>query len=185
MRTFLLFCFVAAFVSSVAGQVTVTNADLEQYRQERLRAQADLRANYARMGFPSPEEIARRNDESQKELVELADKLRAARLESERMDIDRDRLAVERERIQADRESALIMAQIYADQEASSGYSDGGFSTGSYGSFGGGFWNQVYRGYRGFRGFGNRGQEGYYVGGQFWPTGPRTAPRPIIGRPHH
>src|SRR5258706_14128843 len=122
MRTFLLFCFVAAFVSSVAGQVTVTNADLEQYRQERLRAQADLRANYARMGFPSPEEIARRNDESQKELVELAAKLRAARLESERMDIDRDRLAVEREWIHTDRARSLTMAQFIAGMEQVKGY---------------------------------------------------------------
>src|SRR5256885_6053305 len=104
MRTFLLVCFVAAFVSAVAGQITVTNADLEQYRQERLRAQKDLRENYARLGFPSPEEMARQNAESERQLSELADKLRTARLESERLDIERDRVAVERERIQAERE---------------------------------------------------------------------------------
>ncbi len=62
---------------------TVTNADLEKFRQKRLLAERDLRENYAEMGFDSPEEIARQNEESRRDLSEFADKLRQDRIARE------------------------------------------------------------------------------------------------------
>lgn len=67
----------------IAQTKTVTNADLEKFRQKRLKAEKDLRENYAQMGFPSPEELKRRNEESQRELSELSNILREKRLERE------------------------------------------------------------------------------------------------------
>ena len=62
---------------------TVTNADLEKFRQKRLKAEKNLRENYAQMGFPSPEELRRQNEVSQRELGELSNTLREKRLERE------------------------------------------------------------------------------------------------------
>lgn len=58
---------------------TVTNADLEKYRQERLKAEKDYRENYQRLGMPSPEELDRQREESAREMTELSAKLRYER----------------------------------------------------------------------------------------------------------
>jgi hypothetical protein len=77
--------FVLGFIFLCSGLVlaqtrTVTNADLEKYRQQRLQAEKDLRENYLQMGFPSPEEIRKQNEESRRELNEYADRLKELRL---------------------------------------------------------------------------------------------------------
>jgi hypothetical protein len=87
---FVVFLSVAA--GSVVGQTrTVTNADLEKFRQERLKAEKDYRENYARLGFPSPEELQRRSEQSSKETSELAAKFRTE--ERQRFDAERNRRA--------------------------------------------------------------------------------------------
>ena len=60
---------VATFSSGLEGQGlaipelgisqtrTITNADLEKYKQKRLAAEKELRENYRELGFPSPEEL--------------------------------------------------------------------------------------------------------------------------------
>ena len=157
-------CLTAGLTASTAGQArTVTNIDLDRYRQQRVRAEQDLKDNYAKLGFPSPEELAKRNAESQKALFELADRFRQERLE--------------RERIEAERQAATIQfATAVLNTRAAYAppfYGDGGVVlAGGFGGFGRG---------RAFRGF--RGQPGYYAGGQFWPTGPRTPVRPLIAIP--
>ena len=45
------------FVSAQTARRTVTNADLEKFRQKRLAAEQNYRDNYERLGFPSPEEL--------------------------------------------------------------------------------------------------------------------------------
>jgi len=72
---FLVFIFVASAMLVSAQRRTVTNADLERYRHDRVQAQADLRENYDRLGFPPPDEIARRNEKSRREMLELSAKL--------------------------------------------------------------------------------------------------------------
>ena len=74
--------------SAFAQTKTVTNADLEKYRQARLAAEQELRENYEALGFPSPEELDRRNEESSRRLADLAQRLR-----------ERDRREAARQRI--------------------------------------------------------------------------------------
>ena len=88
--------FFVVFLSVGAGSMlaqtrTVTNADLEKFRQERLKAEKDYRENYAKWGFPSPEELQRRSEQSSKEISELAAKLRAEDLEQQRLAAERNR----------------------------------------------------------------------------------------------
>ena len=154
---FLVFIVLAAVMAAVA-QRTVTNSDLERYRQTRVQAEKDLRENYARLGFPSPDAITRRNQESRKELLKLSARLSAERLEQERLD--------------AQVQQAMWLADAARQQYAGGQvayYDSGAFFPGYY--LGGG------------RLFGSRPryqQPGYFAGGQFWATGPRTPPRPMI-----
>lgn len=87
--TILLGLFAAFSLSAFAQTRTVTNADLEKFRQKRLAAEREYRENYARLGFPSPEELNRRNEESARRLTELSEQLRAERLEAERAEAAR------------------------------------------------------------------------------------------------
>ncbi len=81
--------------SAAAQSRTVTNADLEKFKSERLKAAAEYRENYARWGFPSPEELDHRREKSRIESEKLSAELRASRLESERLEAQRQ---TERER---------------------------------------------------------------------------------------
>jgi hypothetical protein len=145
-----LFCL-AGVVPALAQTKTVTNSDLEKYRQQRLQAQREYRENYEKWGFPSPEELERRNEKSKLEMQQLSEKLLAERLESESMQMQRE-LAAQRDR--------LVTEPVEVGT-----YSDGYFP--GYGSL---YYANQYRGRR-------RGQTqyGYYAGGQFWPK-----PRPDL-----
>lgn len=55
---------------------TVTNADLEKFRQKREKNEAEYRATYKQRGMPSPEELAEREARRQKDLAEYADRAR-------------------------------------------------------------------------------------------------------------
>jgi hypothetical protein len=151
-----------AIGSFAQGRRTVTNSDLEGYRQRRVAAEQQLRDDYARMGFPPPEEMARRNMESQQQLLELSGRLKAERLESERMELQREQMTL-----------------MYSSPAPYGYYDNGdGFYPTVWGS-GGGFG----------RGGRVRTQQGYFGGGQFWPQGSRTPARPAIvqprAAPHH
>ena len=88
-KVFSIMCLGLFAVGLAAAQsATVTNADLEKYRQKRLAAERDLRENYARLGFPSPEELERRNAESARQREELAARLERERLERERIEAE-------------------------------------------------------------------------------------------------
>src|SRR5687768_11978760 len=90
-RSLLVFCIILAVAGFAAGQSkSLTNADLEKYRQERLKAEQEYRETYARLGRPSPEELDRQRDKSLKETLELSESLRAARIESERIEAERE-----------------------------------------------------------------------------------------------
>ncbi len=88
-------CMVAFVCSGVAQTRTVTNADLEKFKAKRIAAEKDLRENYARLGFPSPEELEKQNAQSQKERFALFEKLQAARIERERIEAERQRIIYE------------------------------------------------------------------------------------------
>ena len=61
---------------SLAQTKTVTNADLERFKQKRIQSEAEYRAKYKELGMPSPEELERRNAEDKRRLVEFSQKLR-------------------------------------------------------------------------------------------------------------
>ena len=64
---------------------TITNADLEKFRLKRLAAEKELRENYEKLGFPSPEELERQNEQSARDLSERSDRYRRLNLERERI----------------------------------------------------------------------------------------------------
>lgn len=156
-----VFCFIAATAAAGIAQTrTITNADLEKYRQERIKAETDLRENYVRLGFASPEERARQNAQAAKEREELS-----VRLQKEEL---------ERERLEAERAAAEARSMMYyrrpQQTEVLPGYFDYGYTY--Y------WWNG--RRYRTPRAGFTYQQPGYFAGGQFWPTGPSSPPRPLV-----
>src|SRR6187402_2911402 len=78
----LILCLISA-VTALAQTKTVTNADLEKFRQQRLTAERQLKENYAKMGFPSPEELEKRNARERAELEQYAERLRNERQQKE------------------------------------------------------------------------------------------------------
>ncbi|MEP6850918.1 MAG: hypothetical protein ABI999_18820 [Acidobacteriota bacterium] len=145
-------------ISAFAQGRTVTNFDLEKYRTQRVAAERDLRENYEKLGFSSPEERAKREEAKRIENEELA-----ARFERER---------IERETAEATEQQAAYAARQQNYYQ----------STPVYPEYGGGF----YTGFSGrnrFRG-GTRFQQpsGYFAGGAFWPA-PTTLRIPLIARP--
>ncbi len=157
---FLVFIILSMAVYAAAQGKSLTNANLEQYKQERLKAQQEYLENYERLGQPSPQEIDQRVAASVKSLADLSTKLRAEQLELER--IKAERIAVSR---QLESYSQPVIVGVLN--------------------------NMIYSSFRRHRhqnwpSFGSRyAQSGYFAGGQFWPTGPRTASQPMFGPTRH
>jgi len=78
----LCLCFVSAN-SALAQTKTVTNADLEKFRQKRLQTEREYRENYEKLGFPSPEELERQRGQSRLENEEILIRRKEERLENE------------------------------------------------------------------------------------------------------
>ncbi len=155
MKILYFVCFVFVLTFTAVGQTrTITNSDLEKYKDQRVKATTDYRENYKRMGMPSPEELARRNDQDRKDVAELSLKLRAERLEKER-------LAAERLRSEQYRSPTYVID------------GNGRFDSDPY------VYSTFYSGGRYYRRPMPRvfSQPGYFAGGNFWPT-PGTTSRP-------
>lgn len=69
---------------------TVTNLDLEKYKQARLNAERDLRENYKELGFPSPEQLEKQKEQSRKDLSLLSQRLREERLAREALQMENE-----------------------------------------------------------------------------------------------
>lgn len=83
-RLLFILCFMFGLGGFVFAQTrTVTNADLEKFRQKRVEAERDYRENYAKKGFPSPEELDRQIEADRVKRAELAGRLEAERIEGE------------------------------------------------------------------------------------------------------
>ena len=83
MRILIAVIGLSILTMGVSAQSTVTNADLEKYRQKRLAAERELRENYERLGFPSPEELEAKRVADAKEREELAARLARERIARE------------------------------------------------------------------------------------------------------
>lgn len=127
MRTTVILGVIFILATATFAQTrTVTNADLEKYRQARLKAEKDLEERYKEMGFPSPEELRKQAEKDRAEREALAKRLFEER--------------TERERQQAVREAAARAADsvqyYYSDQDRySPGYFQPYFYPGYYRPF--------------------------------------------------
>jgi len=167
-RAFFVVCLISSGVGGAYAQVrhSVTNMDLERYRQQRVNAERELREDYTKLGFASPEELARRNAESQQQLIDLSRQLKSDRLERERLELERERV--------------IQMSQPIV-QQLPYGYGNGAVQPGD--QFLPTVWGDGYGyGYGRYRGRGYQ-QGGYFAGGQFWPQGNQTPLRPLFVTP--
>jgi len=172
-------CFgvlIALATMGVAQVPTVDNFTLEKFQKQRIAAQRDYQENYARMGFPSPEELDRQRDADMNARLHLADQLRTARLEQERIDIQRRSVELEASSIDlqyAAMEERQAMEANYGGYNAGGYGYTGGYGAG-YGGYGGGYYSNPYGGlgYRRY-GYGRLGRfrdpYGYGFGNQ-WPV---------------
>ena len=136
----LLSVFAGAHVS--AQRRTVTNAELEKFKQKRLQAEQDYNDNFDRMGFPSPEELQRQIEQGRADSLALSERLAAERIERERLQIERDRLAIERENLALERQ-----AMEYANRPDYSPLNDGYYGLGFPGYYNFGGHGRPYRGF--------------------------------------
>lgn len=94
VKVMFLFCLSILAVAPVFAQTkTVTNAELEKFRQKRVQAEKDYRENYAKMGFPSPEDLDRQIEKSRVERDALSARLTAERLQREQVEAERAEIA--------------------------------------------------------------------------------------------
>jgi hypothetical protein len=157
---FFVFLIFATAVSATAQRKTVTNADLEKYRQARLDAERDYRENHVRLGLPSPEELARRNEASRKELSELSARLRSDEIQREQI------------RFQPKIDQAPVVNLNFGTQ-----------GRGAVGIAPAVIWDYYRFESDDWRRHGYRKpfvQQYYISGGSIWPIGPRTASQPLI-----
>ncbi len=82
-KRLLFILFLAFTVSAFAQTKTITNADLEKFRQKRLQAEREYAENYERLGLPSPAQLQKQNEQDQREFSELAARLQREKIERE------------------------------------------------------------------------------------------------------
>lgn len=154
---------------SISAQTrhTITNSDLEKYKDARVAAEKDLRENYSRLGFRSPEERAKSDAADAAALTALSQKLRAERVSQEQAAAASEAWAAYYRGQAQLREGSVV----YLPQ--STGLYYGYVYYGNRWHF-----NNVRRTYQ---------QPGYFAGGNFWTTGTSTRPRPLFvtPRPRH
>ena len=145
MKILFFVCFVFGLTLTVSAQSKiVTNSDLEKYREQRVKATSDYRENFLKLGFPSPAELDRRNEQNRKDLAQLSVKLRAERIEDERLKTKREA-------------NEKRTAPIYYVIDRNRQYSDESY-----------FYSYERYYQRPFRQ--TSYQNGYFAGGNFWPT---------------
>jgi hypothetical protein len=84
-RALFFLCTMIALAGFASAQgKTVTNADLEKFKQKRVQGEKDLKEHYAKLGL-TEEDVAKREAEEAKEREELSARLRSSRLEQERI----------------------------------------------------------------------------------------------------
>jgi len=145
------FIFISANVLS-AQKKTVTNADLEKFRQRRVQSETEYRENYRKLGLPSPEELDKRREQNGKALAELSERLGKERLERE-----------ERQQEEEYRHAQYqLYLRNYASQYNQGVYNGNGYYPlgyfGSYYGYSNGYSNNSFNNrFRNKRGFGRGG----------------------------
>jgi phage-related minor tail protein len=119
--------------SAFAQTKTVTNADLEKFRQKRLQAEREYRENYERLGFPSPEELEKKRIEDEQKLIEYSRQLEAQRLEREAAQAE------------AENRALWLQNQYLQSQINDSNYNPGVYYSGGYLPFYNGYYKRPLR----------------------------------------
>ena len=105
-RSIFVLCFVTLFSGFVLGQSkTVTNADLEKFRQKREAGERNLKAYYAKKGL-SEADIAKQEAAEAEAREALSARLRSERLEREWLEHER-----------MEREMAPPQVNVYVPQQ--------------------------------------------------------------------
>ena len=159
-----VFCVLFSFSTATSAQTsrrTVTNFDLDKYRDQRVAAEREYRDTFAQRGMLSPEEIKAASDQRVQQTLDLALEIRQQNLEEQRISLEARAQQLELDEMRYPQQS---MPNYYPYDSSIWGY-------GVYGDFGGGRFRRL-----NFRRSDNRG---YYVGGgAVWsaPLGSRTLP---------
>ena len=105
-RSIFVLCFVTLFSGFVLGQSkTVTNADLEKFRQKREAGERNLKAYYAKKGL-SEADVAKQEAAEAEAREALSARLRSERLEREWLEHER-----------MEREMAPPQVNVYVPQQ--------------------------------------------------------------------
>lgn len=84
-RVLLFLCAMVAFAGLANAQgKTVTNADLEKFKQKRIQGEKELKEYNAKLGL-TEEDVAKQDAAKAKEREALSARLRASRIEQERI----------------------------------------------------------------------------------------------------
>lgn len=110
---FLIF-ITANLCAAQTAKRTITNNDLEKYRQARLKSEAEYLENYKRLGMPSPEEIEQLEAKRKAQLAEDAERIRAAQRAEYELQLRANEV-----KAQADLANAQI---IYLQSQNGNGY---------------------------------------------------------------
>jgi len=78
-----------AALSALAQTKTVTNQDLEKFRQQRLAAERDMKEKYAEMGT-TPEEVENRNRSRRAAMEQYSDQLLIQRIMAENLRLEQE-----------------------------------------------------------------------------------------------
>jgi hypothetical protein len=105
-RSIFVLCFVTLLSGFAAAQAkTVTNADLEKFRQKREAGERNLKAYYAKKGMTAAD-VARQEAEDAEAREQLSARLRSERLEREWLEQER-----------MEREMAPPQVNVYVPQQ--------------------------------------------------------------------
>ncbi len=151
---FLGFIFICANIASAQSKRTVTNADLEKFRQKRVQAEREYRENYQRLGLPSPEELEKQREQNRKELAELSERLQNENLERERIQREEEYRQAQILYLRGNSSQfnqSAYNGNGYYPSGYLGGYSYFGYSSGYYGNYN----NNRFRRNRGFGRGGN------------------------------
>src|ERR1043165_425010 len=86
-----VFCVLFSLSVAVSAQTTrrtVTNFDLEKYRDQRVAAEREYRETYAQRGMLSPEELRAASDLRMRQTLDLAEQMRKEQLEEQRIALE-------------------------------------------------------------------------------------------------
>ncbi len=142
-RLLFILCLSLLTITSAAAQTkTVTNADLEKFRQKRVQAETEYRKNYEKLGFPSPEEQAREREQSRFEAEETIARRREQRMENEG-DFSAQAAGLRRE-IAAVEAQISYVASLFPVNQSPTSYYTGGVAPFGYSRYGRA--NSIWRG---------------------------------------